>query len=111
MSGFHGFELDELMKEQADRSGPYYEFLRRPAVSMGLYVLAAGGEDLQHPHDADEIYVVLQGHATLRVDGTEQEVRAGSVISVDRGVGHNFADITEDLHILVVFAPPESPEG
>jgi len=110
MARFHGFELDELVKRQADQAGPYYEFLRRPAVSMGLYVLPAGGQDLQHPHGADEVYVVLSGKATLQVEGEDREVRAGTVISVDQGVDHNFADITEDLQVLVVFAPPETPD-
>jgi len=30
---------------------------------------------------------------------------------VDHGEDHNFFDITEDLNLLVVFAPPEDPEG
>jgi mannose-6-phosphate isomerase-like protein (cupin superfamily) len=110
MSRFQGFQLEELAKQQADQAGPYYEFLRRPAVSMGLYVLPAGGQDLQHPHGADEVYVVVSGRATLQVEGENRDVRAGTVVSVDQGVAHHFVDVTEDLQVLVVFAPPERPE-
>ena len=53
---------------------------------------------------------MLGGQGSLRVEDEVHEVREGSVVSVDRGVGHGFVDIGEDLHILVVFAPPESPE-
>ena len=36
--------------------------------------------------------------------------RPGSIVSVDRHVEHGFRDITEDLTVLVLFAPPETPE-
>jgi quercetin dioxygenase-like cupin family protein len=111
MARFRAFDVEELVKQHAEQGGPYREFLRRPAVSMGLYVLPAGGQDLQHPHGADEIYVVLRGQATLEVEGDKREVRAGTVISVDQGADHHFTGIAEDLHVLVVFAPPETPES
>ena len=107
---FQAFELDELEKKQAGANQPYYEFLRRRGMSVGLYTLPVGGEDRQHPHTADEMYVVLRGRGTLRVGDQTHEVRAGSVISVDHGEDHRFVDIAEDLHLLVVFAPPESPD-
>jgi mannose-6-phosphate isomerase-like protein (cupin superfamily) len=110
MARFQSFGVDALLEQQVDRAGPYHEFLRRPAVSMGLYVLPAGGQDLQHPHGADEVYVVLRGQATLNVDGEDCPVSGGSVISVDQGVDHHFTDIAEDLHVLVVFAPPATPD-
>ena len=78
---------------------------------MGLYMLSAGGTDAQHPHDADEVYVVQRGRARLVVEGESQEVSAGSVVSVDRQRKHSFVDITEDLVVLVVFAPPETPDA
>jgi len=108
MSGFQEFQLAELRRAAGGRA--YHEFLRRPGMSMGLYVLPVGGTDTQHPHAADEVYVVLGGKAGLRVEDEVHEVREGSVISVDRGLDHGFTDISEDLHVLVVFAPPESPE-
>jgi mannose-6-phosphate isomerase-like protein (cupin superfamily) len=110
MAGAQAFEVNELQSRSAGDSRPYTEFLRRPNVSMGIYSLAAGGEDLQHPHDSDEVYVVLRGAATLRVESEEFDVSTGSVVSVDRGVDHNFENITEDLQVLVVFALPEEPE-
>jgi DNA-binding GntR family transcriptional regulator len=37
--------------------------------------------------------------------------RAGDVISVDRGRDHHFLNITKDLAVLVIFAPPDNPEA
>ena len=111
MSGyFQAFEIEELQKRQVEENQAYLEFLRRRGMSVGLYRLPVGAEDQQHPHVADEMYFVLRGSATLQVGDQEQPVRAGSVVSVDHGEDHHFVDITEDLSILVVFAPPEAPE-
>jgi mannose-6-phosphate isomerase-like protein (cupin superfamily) len=107
MSRYRAFELDEL---QADRSRSYAEFLRRPGISMGIYHLPVGGKDPQHPHSADEVYVVLAGRGTLEVEGERIDVQRGRVVSVDVGADHRFVDVTEDLSVLVVFAPPDSPE-
>ena len=35
----------------------------------------------------------------------------GDVVSVDRGRDHHFGNITEDLAILVIFAPPDTPDA
>jgi mannose-6-phosphate isomerase-like protein (cupin superfamily) len=108
MSNYQAFELDEL---QADRSRSYAEFLRRPGISMGIYHLPVGGKDPQHPHSADEVYVVLAGRAVLEVEGERLEMQRGRVVSVDVGADHRFVDVSEDLSVLVVFAPPDSPEA
>ncbi len=108
MGSYQAFALDQL---QSDRSRSYAEFLRRPGISMGIYHLPVGGADPQHPHAADEVYVVLSGRAALQVEGEQVPVGPGDVISVDVGADHRFADITEDLSVLVVFAPPATPDS
>ena len=105
---YQAFDLDQL---QSDRSKSYAEFLRRQGLSMGIYHLPVGGTDHQHPHVADEVYVVLAGRGTLEVEGERIDVQRGRVVSVDVGADHRFVDVTEDLSVLVVFAPPDTPEG
>lgn len=104
------FELDQLRQKYAGSGSPYNEFLRRRGMSVGLYVLPVGAEDRQTPHMADEVYVVLQGRGRLRVVDEVIEVKPDQVISVDHGEEHQFIDVTEDLHMLVVFAPPDLPD-
>lgn len=107
MAAFHAFESGDLPTSDA---GPYRELLRRPGMSLGVYRIPAGGTDHQHPHQSDEVYVVVSGKATLRVDGQDHPVGPGSIVSVDRGIDHGFAEITEDLTVLVFFAPAEIPD-
>ena len=104
------FGLDQLQQKYAAAQSPYNEFLRRRGMSVGLYVLPVGAEDKQTPHMADEVYFVVQGRGRLRVVDEEVDVEAGSVISVDHGEDHQFIEVTEDLHMIVVFAPPDLPD-
>ena len=78
---------------------------------MGVYRLPVGGEDHQHPHRSDEVYLVQSGRATLRVEGEDHPVGPGSIVSVDPGAEHGFTDIREDLTVLVLFAPAEVPDA
>jgi mannose-6-phosphate isomerase-like protein (cupin superfamily) len=110
MAQYQAFEFGSLAG-QASTAGPYRELMRRPGFSMGVYHLTVGGEDHQHPHSSDEVYIVQSGRAVLRVEGEDYPVGPGSVVSVDRGAEHGFTDIVEDLTLLVMFAPPEVPEA
>jgi mannose-6-phosphate isomerase-like protein (cupin superfamily) len=102
------WSADELRQARAADGGLYHEFLRRPAMSMGIYVLDAGAEDPQSPHGEDEIYHVLDGSATVEVDGEQRKVGAGDTIFVAARVPHRFHSIERRLELLVLFAPAES---
>ena len=82
--------------------------MRSEALSAGVYRIGAGGVDDQSPHREDEVYVVTAGSAVLDVDGARTPVGPGAVAYVPRGAPHRFVDISEDLEVQVVFAPPES---
>jgi mannose-6-phosphate isomerase-like protein (cupin superfamily) len=76
-------------------------------MSVGIYVLPAGGVDGQKPHSEDEVYYVLSGRATVMVGGEERPVQTGSAVFVAAEIEHRFHSIEEDLVLLVVFAPAE----
>jgi quercetin dioxygenase-like cupin family protein len=103
--------LDELQLEQAAAGRPYLEFLRTGSMSVGLYVLRAGERDRQQPHAEDEIYVVMRGQSQFTAGGETRPVATGDVIYVAAGVEHRLHDITDELELVVVFAPPESAPG
>jgi mannose-6-phosphate isomerase-like protein (cupin superfamily) len=75
-------------------------------LSVGTYSLPAGGFDDQSPHNEDEIYVVQSGRATVVTPSGTADVGPGAVIYVPAGEEHQFTSITEDLALLVFFAPP-----
>jgi mannose-6-phosphate isomerase-like protein (cupin superfamily) len=100
--------IDDLVAK-LDASGDVWtEFLRVPAMSLGVYRLRAGAEDLQTPHHEDEIYYVVSGRAVLRVGDREMDAVPGAVLFVEAEAEHRFERIEEDLTLLVVFAPAET---
>jgi len=60
-------EIDQL---RSSTGKLYLEFLCIPAMSAGLYVLAAGSADPQKPHHEDELYYVPVAERVF-----EQEIR------------------------------------
>jgi len=101
------FNLTNLVAERAKTDQAWLEFLRVPSLSMGLYCLKAGQSDRQQPHTEDEVYYVISGKASFQAGGQKQAVGPGSLIFVERAEEHRFSDVTEDLTVLVFFAPPE----
>ena len=108
------FRIEDVRSARSEHGRPWQEFIRSPDLFAGLYEIPAGGEDSQRPHDADEVYYVMSGRATLLVDGERTEAAPGSVIFVAKEKEHRFVEITEDLSVLVFFATPgrsSDPEG
>ena len=101
------FELGQLVTECSQSGSQYLEFIRKPSLSAGLYMLSAGAIDQQEPHTEDEVYYVVSGRASIQVGKESRHVEAGSVVFVQANVEHRFHTITEDLTILVFFAPAE----
>ena len=99
--------LEELLERQRGSGQHYLEFLRERTMSAGLYVLPAGATDEQQPHTGDELYVMLAGRSRFSAGDETRWVQPGDTIFVPAGVAHRFHDISEELRLIVVFAPPE----
>ncbi len=102
------FELTELLQVHGETGRLYYEFLRSPSLTAGVYRLGAGEPDPQQPHGEDEVYYVVSGRARIRVADAERDVGPGSLIFVPATAPHRFENVAEDLTLLVFFAPPET---
>ena len=101
-------DVAEIEQERTHAGKPYREFLRVPAMSAGLYVLSAGATDSQRPHHEDEMYYVVRGKGRFRAGDEDHEVFAGNVLFVAAEIEHRFYDISEELAVLVFFAPAET---
>ncbi len=97
------FNLTDLASKVVGNEPRFYEFLRVPALSCAVYRLPAGATDMQAPHLEDEVYVVIEGRARLRIDGKDNEIKQGSILYVRATAKHSFFDIQEDLTVLAFF--------
>ncbi|NGQ96057.1 cupin domain-containing protein [Brevibacillus sp. SYP-B805] len=104
------FTLAELLTKREQTGKPYHEFLRVPAMSVGVYHLVKGSADPQQPHSEDELYYVVQGRAVLQVADKQIPVEPGSIVYVEAHAEHRFHSIEEDLTVLVFFAPAENSQ-
>jgi mannose-6-phosphate isomerase-like protein (cupin superfamily) len=101
------FDFARLLARVSQSDSEYLEFLRHPSLSVGLYILAAGAVDTQEPHSEDEVYYIVRGSASITVGDESRAVAPGSLIFVPAQVEHRFHSISENLQILVFFAPAE----
>ncbi len=101
------FTLTNLVTVREQSGDLYHEFLHVPSMSAGVYQLAAGASDPQEPHTEDELYYVVRGKAQIKVGDEDIPVESGSLVFVEANVEHRFHTITEDLTVLVFFAPAE----
>jgi mannose-6-phosphate isomerase-like protein (cupin superfamily) len=85
----------------------YLEFIRHKSLSVGIYRLRVGAQDMQRPHTEDEVYYIVSGRARVRVGEDDAAVKPGSVVFVSANEEHRFFDISSDLDALVFFAPAE----
>ncbi len=94
---------------EIDVTGVYREFLRVPALSLGVYRHGVGVEVPQDPHTEDEVYYVIDGDGTVSVDGVDHAIRAGSVVYLPALVPHHFHSVTRGSPRSGFFSPAERP--
>jgi mannose-6-phosphate isomerase-like protein (cupin superfamily) len=100
------------VRRQLDAAGkPFIEFVRSTDLSVGLFVLPAGGIDSRPPHAQDVVYHVTAGRARVVMGEIVQVVGPGSVVYVRAGTEHRFAAIESELSALVVFGPAQAPSA
>ena len=96
-------ELSKLPRDAV----AWTELLRVASMSVGVYRLPPGATDGQQPHTEDEAYYVVSGRGAFRAGEADRAVAAGSLILVERELPHRFHSVTEELTVLVFFAPAE----
>jgi mannose-6-phosphate isomerase-like protein (cupin superfamily) len=105
---FQKAELDDVIAlAKATPDGYAAEVLRSDLLSVGLYIRAAGATDDQVPHSEDGVYYTVSGRATFRVGTEDHPVRPGTLLVVPAMAIHHFHEISEELTLVVFWAPPE----
>lgn len=72
---------------------------KRRIASGGLYVFEPGETahpEPRHVHEADEVFIFVQGKGVLPIDGQEHPVQTGDVVIVEAGEDHHTRSSVED---------------
>jgi len=87
-----------LISQEDER---YVEPYHYGSMSLGMY--APYSQDLQEPHEQDELYFVLSGSGMFVHGNDRSEFKTGDALFVAAGEEHRFEDFTDDFATWVVF--------
>jgi len=89
--------------------GKMFEMLQKtPQSQTGVFTLPAGYKgDGENTHKGDQLIYVIEGCATARVSGKEQEIKAGDLLMIPAGAPHTLCTGNESFFGFTIFAPPE----
>ncbi|WP_435072957.1 cupin domain-containing protein [Halorubrum sp. HHNYT27] len=103
---------DTIAYDDVEPRAPGMYFLRDAlnCENLGVTVVEAdaGWEGMEHDHgDAghEEVYVLLQGGATLTVDGDAVELAPGDAVRIDPGVTRDLAFTADGSKMIIAGAP------
>lgn len=102
---------DTVNYESVEPAAPGMHFLRDPldADNVGVTVLDAdaGWSGLEHDHAEDgqeEVYVLVDGAATVTVDGDDISMNPGDALRIDPDATRSI-EVEEDSQFVLVGAP------
>jgi tetratricopeptide (TPR) repeat protein len=113
---FGAAHIDEL--DRIAIGGALYRPIRRrlgvTAFGANAYTAVNAGDELIEPHDEstagsahhDELYVVIQGHASFTVDGEQLDAPAGTLVHVPQGVHREATAKAGGTTVLVIGNTP-----
>lgn len=79
-----------------------------PLTQTVAFTLPAGyAGDKENTHKGDQIIYVIEGSATARVSGREQELTAGDLLMIPAGAPHALCTGNESFFGFTILAPPE----
>ena len=100
------FQLTDLMDTVEQDHLSIKEFLRTPSLSCAIYHVPAGSDELSKAHEEDELYLILEGRASLRIEDTVHKVEKGTLMYVHAACDHSYFDVEESITALVFFGAP-----
>ena len=87
------------------------EYLRTQRQSLAEASLPPGGSTQRHYHGrSEEIYLLLEGDATMELDGEEQVVGPGDAVLIPHGSPHRITAGPGGTRFLCCCAPHYSDE-
>ena len=104
-------EWETWPDEEVIRKGLVYwktlvsgDVTRSDALTMGVAKIPPGEALHEHRHRQAEIYLILQGTGSVRIDGKTRPVRAGSAVFIPGNAVHSCENTgASDLRFAYVF--------
>jgi len=102
------YELDTYLEKIKNNNSYFHTFINKDSLAAGILVLKPGEEDIQTPHDSDEVYYVISGNGYLKIKDKDYKVSKDKLFFVAKDVEHFFHGNTKELKVLYFFGGPDS---
>jgi len=105
-----GLDVANVWAHRVDASKVSSQMLQKtPQSQTVVFTIPAGfSTDQENSHKGDQIIYVIDGKATARVSGKEQEIKAGDLLMIPAGALHTLRTGSDPLFAVTIFAPPEA---
>jgi mannose-6-phosphate isomerase-like protein (cupin superfamily) len=90
--------------------GQFFQVLQTTKQSQTAVMTIAPGADAgpAEAHDGDQVIYVIEGEATVTVDGQTLTVRPGTLVTIPAHARHHVRNAgSMPVFFLTIYAPPE----
>ncbi len=101
------FDIGRHIRRLQDSDEYFHTFIDRKSLAAGVLSLGPGEEDVQEPHDSDEIYYIVDGDGFLRIGKKDHAVSKGMAFFVAANTKHRFFGNTKRLDVIYFFGCPD----
>jgi mannose-6-phosphate isomerase-like protein (cupin superfamily) len=103
------FQVEESLAALTKSGNLFVELFNDKHVTIEIY--KPEKEDLQAPHDRDELYMIISGSGDFLLNDEVIQFKTGDLLVVPLGAVHRFENFTEDFATWVVFYGPRKIEN
>ena len=103
-TGFKHFSVDQITEMKSVSRNSWNQFLKEINVSFGLYSLPQTiGGDQTLTHTWEELNIITTGSSQFAMGNETIEIRRGTIVFVENGIGHFFSQLKSDVDIMILW--------
>ena len=103
-SGFRHYSANQVTASKTPNSNSWNPFLQQANVLFGLYSLPLTfGGDQSLTHTWEELNIITEGASRFSIGDQSIDIERGSIVFVDKGVGHFFDQLSSSIDIMILW--------
>ncbi len=104
VGGFKHHLASQIASGKTSNSNTWNPFLQQSNVLFGLYSLPQSlGGDQSLTHTWEELNIITQGASRFSMSDQSIDVKRGSIVFVDKGIGHFFDQLSASIDIMILW--------
>lgn len=100
---------NDALQELASKSELFTNLFKHGTLELEVY--KPDKEDLQKPHNRDEVYIIISGSGTFFNNGKRVQFSEGDFLFVPAGIEHRFENFSDNFSTWVLFYGPIGGES